>query len=135
MKSIKSVAAVVIIAVLMASCTTTQRAISDDYDDDVQTQQSGNRLYVQDQFYGTVILERDPYTGRYYDVTNGYRGMASPYNRLNTYRPYGNYNRNYGTYNRSYGNRNIGTIERPATQQPTQSTREEAKKKILGNRN
>ncbi len=135
MKSIKSVAAVIIIAVLVASCTTTQTAISDDYDDDVITQQSGNRLYVQDQFYGTVVLERDPYTGRYYDITNGYRGVASPYNNLNTYRRYGNNNRNYGAYNRNYSNRNVGTIQMPAPQQPTQNTREEARKKILGNKN
>jgi hypothetical protein len=136
MKSIKSLLAVVIIAVLMVSCTTTQRAIGDDnYDDDVRTEQSGNRLYVQDQFYGTVILERDPFSGRYYDVTNGYRGLNSPYNGFNGNRRYGNYNRSYGNYKSGYSNRNIGTIQRPSTQQPAQPTREEARKKILGSNN
>ena len=136
MKSIKSLFAFVIIAVLITSCVTTQDALGEDYNDDLRTQQSGNRLYVEDPFYGTVVLERDPFSGRYYDVTNGYRGLGFPYNGLNN-RRYGTYNRNYGTYNRSYGNRNIGTIQRPAPQpqQPTQQTREDARKIILGNKN
>ncbi|HZH63602.1 MAG TPA: hypothetical protein VEY10_01835 [Flavisolibacter sp.] len=135
MTSVKSLLAVVIIAVLTTGCVTTQEAVGDDYDEDVRTQQSGNRLYVQDPFYGTVVLERDPFSGRYYDVTNGYRGFPSRYNGLNTYRRNGNYNRNYGTYNRSFGNRSVGTIQRPAPQQPTQKTREDARKIILGNKN
>lgn len=134
MKSVKSLLAIVTIAVLMMSCAATQRVSGDEYDEDVRTQQSGNRLYVQDPFYGTVVLERDPFTGRYYDVTNGYRSLNSPYNGFNTYRRYGNYNRSYRNYPRNYGNRNGSEIQRPS-QEPIQKNREEARKKVLGNSN
>lgn len=141
MKSVKFLLAIFSAAVLMASCATTQDASGDDYDDLDNTRRIGNRVYVNDPFYGTVVLERDPYTGRYYDVTNGgvgYRGVyRSPYN---TYR--GGYRGGGGYYNnRVYRNNNVrgnvgSTIQqRPSQpqQQEVQKTREEARKKILGN--
>ncbi|MDQ6608713.1 MAG: hypothetical protein M3Y85_02710 [Bacteroidota bacterium] len=143
MKSAKSLLIVVAIALLMAGCTATRNTSSEYFDEDVRTQQIGNRLYVQDPYYGTVILEKNPYTGRYYDVTNGYRTLSTPYyDELNT-RDYRNTQRYYGNrsnsnyYNRStsdYGNQTNGNGQRPS-QEPSPKTRDEARKKVLGNSN
>ena len=135
MKSVNFLIAMLTAVVVMASCATTQGAYGDDYERADNARKVGDRVYVDDPYYGTVILEKDPFTGRYYDVTNGYgyRGYRSPYN--STYRGYrGGYYGNYGT-NRVYrNNSNVGsTIQKPAPSQPTQKTREEARKKILGN--
>lgn len=127
MKSVKFLLAMFATVLILASCATTQ-SVSDEDFDDATTRRIGNRVYVEDPYYGTVVLERDPVTGRYYDVTYGYRGNAYsyPYNnsRNNNYR-------RYRGYNHSYGNYNSGSVQRPSTEQ-TQKTREEARKKILG---
>jgi hypothetical protein len=128
MKSVKSLLAIFIVAVLVASCTTTQNTSGENYDENDRTRRVGNRVYVEDPFYGTVILERNPFTGRYHDVTYGNRSFSSPYNSWNNYRRYGN-------NNRIYRNNNGGNVQRPSREQQ-QPNREEARKKILGdNRN
>ena|SRR5215204_7754096 len=127
MKSVKYLLAILTTIVVMASCATTQGASGDEYDDMDGTKRIGNRVYVDDPYYGTVVLERDPFTGRYYDVTNGYSGYRSPYNT---------YGRSYRTTPRYYRNNSGGTIQqRPVQQQreTPQVNREEARKKILGN--
>ena len=125
MKSVKFLLAIFTAAVVMASCATTQNASGEDYDEN-RTRRIGDRVYVEDPYYGTVVLERDPFTGRYYDVTYGYRGYGSPYNTWNSYRGY----RNNARY---YRNNSGGTInQRPAQEQSPQK-REEARRKILGN--
>jgi hypothetical protein len=125
MKSVKYLLAIFFAAIVMASCTTTQRTIDDEFDG-ATTRRIGNRVYVDDPYAGTVILERDPVTGRYRDVTYGrtYGYYNYPYNRLNTrvYR---------GGYNRGYGNYNHGNVQRPT--QPSQGNRSEARKRVLGN--
>lgn len=130
MKSVKFLLAIFTVAVVMASCATTQSASGEDYDDLDRTRRVGNRVYVDDPYYGTVVLERDPFTGRYFDVTYGYGGFRSPYNGFN------NRYRGYRTPPRYYRNNNngrpIGTIQRPA-QKEVPVNREEARKKILGN--
>ena len=141
MKSLKFLLAIFTTAVLMVSCATTQNTSDEDFDEST-TRRIGNRVYVDDPYYGTVVLERDPFTGRYYDVTMGNRGsIYSPYNRYNTYNRYNNNYRGYrNTTPRYYRNNSnsggsingsIGSIEKPA--QDLQKTREEARKKILGN--
>ena len=126
MKNVKFLLAIFTAAVLMASCATTQSASGEDYDDLDGTRRIGNRVYVDDPYYGTVVLERDPFTGRYYDVTYGYGGYRSPYSTIN---------RGYRTNTRYYRNngRSIGTVERPAQREATPVNREAARKKILGN--
>ena len=131
MKSVKFLIAMLTAVVVMASCATTQGAYGDGYENADNARKVGDRVYVDDPYYGTVILEKDPFTGRYYDVTNGYygsRGYRAPYGTYRGYR--GGY---YG--NRVYRNNgNVGsTIQKPAPSQPTQKTREDARKKILGN--
>src|SRR5215207_8259956 len=99
MKNVKFLLAIFTAAVVMASCATTQNTSDEDFDEST-TRRIGNRVYVDDPYYGTVVLERDPFTGRYYDVTMGNRGsIYSPYNRYNTY------NRGYrSSYPRYYRN-------------------------------
>ena len=120
-----SVAIVVVLMVSAVSCTTMQGASDDYYTDNYPM---GNRIYVDDPYRGTVVLEKDPYTGRYYEVSpygyspNSYRSSRnSDYYRNNHYRNY----RNYGNYNTA-----------PAqNQQRVESDRkrEEARRKVLGN--
>ena len=126
MKNVKFLLAIFTAAVLMASCATTQSASGEDYDDLDRTRRVGNRVYVEDPYYGTVVLERDPFTGRYYDVTYGNRGYNSPYNS-------GLY-RGYRTTPRYYRNNSGGgTLQQRPAQKEAPINREEARKKILGN--
>lgn len=93
----------------------------------------GNRVYVEDPYRGTIVLERDPWTGRYYE--------AGPYNSYQTYPYYGNRvygsraygGREYRNYGRNdgYYRNNQSSNQRPV--QPDNRSREEARKKVLGN--
>ena len=139
MKSVKLFLSMLAVTVIMASCMTTQGASGDDYADMDNARRVGNRVYVDDPYYGTVVLERDPYSGRYYDVTNGSFGArgrygygVGPYNRGYRGGYYGN--RVYRNNNNSFGNNNR-TIQRPSApaKQEVQKTREAARGKILGN--
>src|ERR671912_2928114 len=119
MKSLKFLLAIFTAAVLMVSCATTQNTSDEDFDEST-TRRIGNRVYVDDPYYGTVVLERDPFTGRYYDVTMGNRGsIYSPYNRYNTYNRYNNNYRGYRSTPPRYRNNNNsggsinGRIEKP----------------------
>ena len=127
MKNVKFLLAIFTTVVVMASCATTQNTSGEHYDDENGVRRIGDRVYVDDPYYGRVILERDPFTGRYYDVTYGYRGYSSSYNRYNTYY---RGNRSYPRYYRN--NSNSSSVQKPS-QQDQQKTREEARKKILGN--
>ena len=140
MKNYKFISALlaVIVAFAITSCTTSQGPYDETYDrsrvgDYEVTRQVGNRLYVDDPYRGTIILERDPYTGRYYDVTNSY-GVSSPYTRYNTYG-----SRGYRTYNNNIYRNTTPRTNTPAPQQPQrgsedwQKSREEARKRVLGN--
>ncbi len=118
----------VVVVFTAVSCTPSQYATDDRYDRD---RQIGNRVYIDDPYRGTVVLERDPYTGRYYDVTNsygyGYGSRYSPYG----YSPY-DYDRRYSrSYDRTYQQ------QRPQeTQQQREdrsNRREDARRKVLGN--
>jgi len=126
MKNVKFLLAIFTAAVLMASCATTESASGEDYDDLERTRRIGNRVYVDDPYYGTVVLERDPFTGRYFDVTYGYGGFyRSPYNTFNRgFRTQPGYYRN---------NSRGGTIQQKPVQREVPVNREAARKKILGN--
>ncbi len=134
MKSVKLLLAMFAVTVIMASCVTTEGAYGDDYAEMDNARRVGDRVYVDDPYYGTVVLERDPYTGRYYDVTNGYgyRGYRSGYG----VGPYRGYRGGYYGNTRVYRNNNNfgGTIQRQSPQQQeVQKSREDARRKILGN--
>jgi hypothetical protein len=127
MKNIKFLLGLLAVVVIASSCVTTQGATDDDYMNGQRTEQIGNRVYLQDPYYGTVVLERDPFTGRYYDVTYGPRYGAGYYRY-----PYGN--RVYRTAPRggTVGGGKTIQQQRP-TQQQIQQNRSEARRKLLGN--
>lgn len=131
MKSVKFLLGIFTLVVVMTSCATTQGAYDDtEYGDN--TRRVGNRVYVDDPYYGQVVLERDPISGRYYDVTNGYRGYGAPYNGYNRYR--GTY-RNYPVYRNNNNNVNVPRPVPNQRPQVTEQTRQEAREKILGKKN
>lgn len=131
---------VVIAALLMVtaiSCTTVREV----YEDDEEGYYSGSRrgapgrIYVDDPYYGTVVLERDPYSGRYYQV--------GPYGnsiRYNTYDRYyrggygGNWNRGGGYYGGDYRTPSSRNNQPSAEQRrQVEQKKSDARSKVLGN--
>ena len=131
-----SVAVVLFLLVTAVSCTTMREMGDDEYYETNRTQ--SNRIYVDDPYRGVVVLERDPYTGRYYEVNsfgsyygNGrYYGRNSVYSRPNVYRNNDRYYRNSTQYPRG-----SQTPQRPTEDQirDREKSRDEARKKVLGN--
>ena len=122
-----SVVTAVLLLVTAVSCTT-MTGTQDDYYDDDQARVYGNRIYVEDPYRGTIVLERDPWSGRYYEVSpyGTYYGNRN-FSRYNTY------SRNNGYYNR--GNNNYQRQpQEPTEEQKKQNEerRNEARKKVLG---
>jgi hypothetical protein len=132
MKNIKFVLGLISVVLVLASCVTTQNAMDDDMVDP-RSQQVGNRLYVQDPFYGTVVLERDPYTGRYYDVTFGGRPGFGYYNR-NMYGAVPNrvITNRVVTDRGTIDNRRNVIVQQPPRRQEIPTNREEVRRKVLG---
>lgn len=128
MKSIQFLLGLLTIVLVTVGCAATQGATYDDYANAPGSQQMGNRLYVQDPYYGTVVLERDPVSGRYYDVTYGSRFGTGYYGAY----PYGNYRSNR-VYRRSGGSYNGGTIQQGPSREQLNQQREETRRKVLGN--
>lgn len=146
---------VVVLAALLvtvASCGAPMYSEGDGYGD---APAQGN-VYYGDPYYGgvnTIVVERDPYTGRYYQVSPGYYGggvgvYSAPvnpyYNRRNNNNRYYNNNRNYNA-NRNYNSGNNGYYrtypqaqrqqqpqQTPVQRQQVQQQRNEAKDAILG---
>lgn len=134
MKNIKFLLGLLSVIVIMASCATVGGATDDEYLDNSGTERIGNRVYVQDPYYGTVVLERDPYTGRYHDVTYGSRYGTGYYGTT----PYGGYNRGYSRgYSRGsrYYSSRPGTIQQQQgpSREELQKNRETTRKRVLGN--
>lgn len=121
------VAIAIVLTITAVSCTTMAGTQDDYYGQNARVY--GNRVYVDDPYRGTIVLERDPRTGRYYEVDsyglyNGYYGNRY-YGR--GYRGYGygypGYRRNNSGYNNQNNQRPSGEDKR---------TREEARDKVLG---
>ena len=126
MKSLNflSVVLALVLVVAAVSCTTLQGGYDDEYYS--TDRRTPNRIYVEDPYYGTVVLERDPYSGRYYQV--------SPYGYS-----YGSNNRYYRGYNNRYrdsyyyrNRSNNSGNQQQAEQQKREKQRDEARKKVLG---
>jgi len=135
------VAIALVLTVTAVSCTTMAGTQDEYYGQDSRVY--SNRVYVDDPYRGTVVLERDPRTGRYYEV-----GSYDPYNSgyygnrySRGYRTYGNsypsYRRNgssYSSNNSSYSNRNNSNSNQSNDRSSEQykKNRDEARSKILG---
>ena len=106
-----SMGVVALLMVVAVGCTT-MRGTSGEYDE-YSEDRSSRRVYVDPSYYGSdqIIFQRDPFTGRYYQVSPyGYSPGRSPY-----------YGRNYSNRNYNYrDNRN----------QQSQEQRAESQKKI-----
>ncbi len=121
--------AIVLTTVTAVSCTT-MAGTEDGYYDGYPTRVYGNRVYVDDPYRGTIVLERDARTGRYYEV-------GSPY--YNGYYGNRNYGRGHGYGNvyrgrsndRNYRNNNNNQNNQRPTQEDRKS-RDEARDKVLG---
>ncbi len=134
MKNIKFLLGLFAVMIIMASCATTQGAYEDDFDN-TRTRQIGNRVYMEDPYYGTVVLERDPYTGRYYDVTYGSRSRmgggfyGNPYGG-GYYRRAPIYQQG-GTGRGTVGNGNVVRPQQPAREEIRQD-RDGTRRRVLG---
>lgn len=140
MKRFKILSAVVAVILMVGavSCTTMGEA-NDGYYYGNDRVQGSNRIYVEDPYRGTVVLERDPYSGRYYEVVPyGY----SPRYGSSRYGTVYNNNTRYRTRTTTRTNRNSDRYERQTTTPPRKTEdqkkemdnkRAEARRKILGN--
>lgn len=131
------VAIALVLTVTAVSCTT-MAGTQDDYYDGQRVY--SNRVYVEDPYRGTVVLERDPWTGRYYEVggyspnytygnrvySRGYRTYGSNYpaSRRNNGGYYNNVNNNNNSNNNQYNNRSSEDYKRD---------KDDARNKVLGN--
>jgi hypothetical protein len=130
-----SIAIALVLMVTAVSCTT-MRGTDDGYYETQRVQGSPNRIVVDDPYRGTVVLERDPYSGRYYEV-NSYGGYGSVYgNRYD--RRYNTYGNGYSRNNRYYRNNNTSVYQQAPQATPEQKrqydqNKGEARRKVLGN--
>jgi hypothetical protein len=128
MKSLNFLSMVIalVLVATAVSCTTLQGGYDDEYYS--TERRTPNRIYVDDPYYGTIVLEKDPYSGRYYQVSP--YGYSYGYNNR-TYRGYNNRYRDY--YYRNNRSNNSGSTQQQTEQQRKDSEkREEARKKVLG---
>jgi hypothetical protein len=95
----------------------------------------GNRVYVDDPYRGTIVLERDPRTGRYYEVSPYYDGYYGNSIYSRTYRNnrsgYPTYRRNGGGYYNGNTSNNNQNNNRSSEQY--KKDKDDARNKILGN--
>ncbi|MGZ5190414.1 MAG: hypothetical protein ACXWCZ_05305 [Flavisolibacter sp.] len=136
--SFLQVAIALVLMVTAVSCTTMQGTEEEYYQTQSQRAFGADRVYVNDPYRGTVVLERDPYSGRYYEVSSPYTTYNNRYDSRNN-RRYGNSRMNNGSIRNNRNYRNNGSYQQ-TPQQPTQEqirnnqkNREEARKKVLGN--
>ena len=127
------VAIAIVLTITAVGCTT-MAGTRDDYYNGQEARIYGNRVYVDDPYRGTIVLERDPRTGKYYEV-NSYNPYYDSYYSGRRYgsRVYGSpyYGRsNSGSYRINNSN-NTQNNQRP--KDDDRKTRDEARKKILGN--
>lgn len=138
-----SLVAIALVLIVTAVSCTTMAGSQDDYYGQ-ESRVYGNRVYVDDPYRGTVVLQRDPRTGRYYEISsydpyynNGYYGNRS----TRGYRTYGtaypSSRRNNGGY---YNGSNSGNNQNANNNQNNERTseqykknRDDARNKILGN--
>ena len=140
------------IGVLMVGavgCTTLQGTQDDGYYDTRTAQTAPSRVYVDDPYhYGrTIVMERDPFTGRYYEVNSygstynqGYSTYPAYAPRYDNRRVYRDRRYDDRRYNNTYPGR--GQVYQQQSPQPTEQQRreneqkrQEAKDAILGKKN
>ena len=114
--SFLQVALMIALMVVAASCTVTRGYDDEYYENDRRRNAYGNQV---------IVVERDPYTGRYYEVDRygNYLGATQ----------YGAYDRYYSNRyydNRYYGNGYRNNVPSSNNSQQTEKAREESQKKV-----
>lgn len=114
-------------------CTTLQRTQDDGYYEPDAVQSAPSRIYMDDPYhYGrTIVMQRDPFSGRYYEVNPyGYNNVFSNYDSR-YYDPYNNrrYNTDYPSRRQVY-QQPQGPTE--GERREAEQKRQEAKDAILG---
>ena len=131
-----------LLMVTVVSCTTLRDTYEDDgYYSDTRRTNAANRIYVDDPYQGTIVLERDAYTGRYFQVNPVGIGsrFGSPFFNDGFGRGYYNGYRNRGHFNN--GGWRQGPIrqqqQQPSVEQRQQSEKQgqDARRRILGGNN
>ena len=123
-RNLLSVVIAALLLVTAVSCTSTRDIYQED-DGYRTSRQAPDRILVDDPYYGTIVMERDPYTGRYYQV-GSYGQSAYGYDRYRDSRYYRNYPRRQVIYQQ-------GNESRPVqTPQQKEASRQEARKRVLG---
>jgi hypothetical protein len=128
------VAMIATLAVFAVSCMPAREL--GEYDEPVSSRPVYNSPYGSN----VIVVERDPYTGRYYQVSpsNGYYLNDPYYNSYYSNRYYNNsYGRNTGRYydnRRVYNNTNTNT-NNEVKRQPTDDEKQRARDKVFGKRN
>lgn len=130
-------AAIALVLTITAVSCTTMAGTQDDYYNGQRVY--GDRIYVDDPYRGTVVLQRDPRTGRYYEVS-GY----SPYydgsysNRYYGGRGYRTYENSYPSYRRNnggYSNNTNNNQYNSRSSEEYKKDKDDARNRVLGNRN
>ena len=129
------VAVALVLTITAVSCTT--MAGTEDGYYDQQARVYPNRVYVEDPYRGTVVLQQDPRTGRYYEVTpyydNYYGGSSGIYSR--EYRTYG-YGGGYPSRRASggyYSGNTTNNQNNNRSSEEYKKNRDDARNKVLGN--
>ena len=126
-----SVVMVLVLAVTAFACSPLTEADRDRYYE--RSAATPTRIYVDDPYRGTVVLEKDPYTGRYYEISS-YGRYDNRYGR-SAYDPYYN-NRNYSRDRRIYRSpQQTAPPQQPTQEQikQQQKNKKHARKRVLGN--
>jgi hypothetical protein len=125
-RNLLSMVIAALLLVTAVSCTSTR----DIYQEDEgyrTTRYTPERILVDDPYYGTVVMERDPYTGRYYQVGSYGSSYGYGYDRYRDSRYYRNTPRRQVIYQQGNDNRPV------QTPQQKEASRQAARKKVLGN--
>jgi hypothetical protein len=122
--------AAALLAVGAIGCAPLQQSSGDDYYDPAPSVSSApSRIWVDDPYRpgATILMERDPYSGRYYPVQSPYNTYGGIYTTPPPYSSYDPYyrDRSYGRYRGSRrGGYNRNAQPAPTPQQQEQVRRE-----------
>jgi len=130
------VALALVVTIATVGCTTMTPAQDGYYDPGARAY--SNRVYVEDPYRGTVVLERYPRTGRYYEVTPAYDPYyGGAYSNVYSGRGYRNYGNGYPSRRSSgvyyNGNTTNNTQRNERSSEDYRKDRDDARSKVLGN--
>jgi hypothetical protein len=132
------IAIALVVTIATVGCTTMAGTQDPYYDQEARVY--SNRVYVDDPYRGTVVLEKDPRTGRYYDVTPRYDSYyGGSYGNVYSGRGYRNYGYGYpsrrssgGGYYNGNTNSTNNTQRNDRSSEDYKKDRDDARNRVLG---